>query len=84
MHKFKNNKSEDLKRNGSGCSEPTAHKAIKRVDAEKERLDRVLNIIWNICDVAGFKVEDRIVLKDIKTGKIWRWWLYARDIKIFE
>lgn len=69
---------DDLKRNGSGYIDPTAYKAIKKVDKEikedneKARFYKLLETIFSICDLAGFHVEGRIVLKDKKTGKIWR------------
>lgn len=63
---------DDLRKNGSGCSDPVACKAIKKVDAERERLTRLLDVIFTICDYAGFHVEDRIKLKDKKTGKVWK------------
>jgi hypothetical protein len=54
--------------NGSGCKDLTAYEAIKHV----ERLKKLLMMIFDICELAGFHVEGRIVLKDKKTGKIWR------------
>lgn len=58
--------------NGSGCVDPTAYKAIKQMDYEYDRLQKVLKAIFAICDAADFHVEERIVLKDEKTGRIWR------------
>ena len=37
-----------------------------------EKMTRLLNIIFEICDLAGFSVENRIVLRDKKTGKVWK------------
>lgn len=62
----------DLRKNGSGYSDPTAYKAIRRVDKDRERLMKLLDVIFGVCELAGFHVEERIVLKDKKTGKIWR------------
>lgn len=59
------------KLNGSGCKDLTAYEAIRNVDSET-RVKKLLKVIFSICEIAGFKVEDRIVLKDKKTGKIWR------------
>lgn len=65
--------------NGSGCKDFTAYDAIKNIEreerlkqAEEERHKTLLMMIFGICDLAGFHVENRIVLKDKKTGKIWR------------
>ena len=63
---------DDLKRNGSGYYDPTAYKAITKAEKESERFHKLLNTIFNICDLAGFHVEGRIVLKDKETGKVWR------------
>lgn len=61
----------DLSRNGSGYYDPTAYKAMKRVEADEkkygrdyERFYNLLNTIFYICNLAGFHVEGRIVLTD--------------------
>lgn len=61
-----------LKTNGEGYPDPTAYAAIKEIMEEERRVSRLIHIIKGICDFAGFHVEGRIVLKDNKTGKIWR------------
>lgn len=80
----KNKRENDISKNGSGCSDPTARKAIckvvREIDSEseaerkesKERLDDVLKIVKKIVGLAGFELEERIVLKDKKTGRVWR------------
>lgn len=66
----------DLQRNGSGCYDPTAYKAIKNVDnqnmKESERFFNLLNTLFYITELAGFKIEGRITLRDTKTGRVWR------------
>ena len=62
----------DLKRNGSGCIDMTAYGAIKHIEKEEERFNKVLHILKSICDIADFSIENRIILKDNKTGRIWR------------
>jgi hypothetical protein len=66
------NNDRDIRRNSSGYVDPTAYEAIKNVEAETERLQKLLTAIFAICDLAGFHIEERIVLKDKRTGKIWR------------
>lgn len=66
------NNDRDLKRNGSGCPDPTAYEAIKNIDEETARFQRLLNTIFYICEIAGFHVEERIVIRDKRTGRIWR------------
>lgn len=66
----------ELRKNAEGYSDPTAYEGIKRADAERdaehERFRKVLGCILRICEIAGFHLEEHIVLRDIKTGKIWR------------
>ena len=61
--------------NASGCKDLTAYEALKNVDVEKRaeaKYKKLLATIFSICELAGFHLEDRIVLKDKKTGKVWR------------
>ena len=60
------------KYNASGCKDLTAYKAIKKIEREEERFSKLLQTIFNVCDLAGFRVEGRIVLEDKKTGRVWR------------
>lgn len=65
----------DMKRNGSGYPDPTAYKAIKNVEAandSKARFGKLLNAVFAMCDAYGFHLEEHIIVKDKKTGKIWR------------
>lgn len=59
------------KLNGSGCKDLTAYEAIRNVESE-DRFNKLLKTIFNVCELAGFRVEERIVLKDKRTGKVWR------------
>lgn len=62
-------------RNASGCIDLTAHEAIRRVEAEQiesERFRKLLDTIFKICDLSDFHLEERIVVCDKRTGKIWR------------
>lgn len=68
-------KTKDPRRNASGCLDLTAYEAIKRADREAEaeaRYKKLLSTIFYLCDLAGFRIEGRITIKDKKTGKIWR------------
>lgn len=63
----------DLKKNGSGVYDPTAWKAISKVDKEaQEKYDCVMEQIERICEKAGFEILDAIILKDKKSGRVWR------------
>ena len=47
-----------------------------KTEIEKEELrnrhNKLLKSIFVICELAGFKVESRIVLRDKKTGRVWK------------
>lgn len=62
----------DVRKNGSGYVDQTAGKAIVKVDKETERFQKLLDTIFNICELSGFHIEERIVIKDKRTGRIWR------------
>lgn len=62
----------DPRRNASGCLDLTAYQAIKNVEEETERFNKLLRTIFSICELAEFHVEERIVLRDERTGKVWR------------
>lgn len=48
------------------------NKESKNVDNESLRFKKLLSAIFYICDCAGFHIEERIVLKDKRTGKVWK------------
>ena len=62
----------DNRRNSEGYLDPTAHEAIQNITREDERFHKLLYAIFDICELADFKIEGRIVLVDKKTGKTWR------------
>ena len=67
---------ENPKYNASGCKDLTAYQAIVNMENEKKRdgarVRKLINTILYICNLAGFHVEERIVLRDKKTGRVWR------------
>lgn len=62
----------DLRRNGSGYVDPTAYEAIKSVDNVEKRVKKLMRVIFAMCDLAGFHLEERIVLRDKRTGEIYK------------
>ena len=44
----------------------------QKKEFEDTRHKRLLKSIFVLCDLAGFKIENRVVLRDKKTGKVWR------------
>lgn len=63
---------DDLRKNAEGYSDPTAYEAIKNLDKGDERFHKLLHTIFDMCELAGFHLEERIVLRDEQTGKVWR------------
>lgn len=68
------NEDRNLRKNGSGYNDPTAYHALKNIhkDEGQDRHYRLIQTIICICDLAGFDVKGRIILKDRETGKTWR------------
>ena len=72
----------DLMKNAEGYPDPTAGLAMlstlkiletnKLLKESDERFHKLLNIIFDICELSGFHIENRITVKDKKTGKIYR------------
>ena len=62
---------DDIRKNAEGYSDPTAYQVLK-LQQEEERFKRLMATIFYICENAGFHIEERIVIKDKRTGRIWR------------
>lgn len=62
----------NLCKNGSGYDDPTAYKAIRSMQQDEARFRKLMDTIFNVCELSGFHLEGRIVVKDKKTGRIWR------------
>lgn len=58
--------------NGSGVKGFTAAKAIQKADVQPMEVNRLIEIIKNIVDLAGYEVEGRIALKNKRTRKVYR------------
>ena len=64
--------SRNERKNSEGYSDPTAYQALKNIELEEERFRKLLYAIFDICELAGFEIEGRIVLVDKRSGKVWR------------
>lgn len=72
----------NYKKNGEGYTDMTAYDGITNAEskpyfhrvseADRERHKKVLGCIFRLCELADFSIEDRIILKDKRTGKVWR------------
>lgn len=67
--------------NSEGYHDPTACEAIRKVDASRKqkrkskdllRFEQLLSVLFNVCELSGYHLECRIVVRDKKTGRIWR------------
>ena len=65
-------KEDDLKRNASGCIDPTAYIAITSIDNEQRRFKQLIRTIVYICDLAGFEIQGKITLKNRRSGRLWK------------
>ena len=69
---------EDPRKNASGCWDFTAYDAMRNIDDKDKKgvrdymFDRLLKSIFKLCDKSGFKICNRIILQDKKTGKIYK------------
>ena len=63
----------ELKRNGEGYIDPTAYEAIKRAEAEAEheKIRKLIGCLHRVCELSGYTIENRVILRDNKTGKVW-------------
>lgn len=63
---------DELKRNGSGYIDPTAAQALKNIAEQESKVSKVIKTIQAVAHLAGFEIEERIVLRDKESGTIWR------------
>lgn len=65
------------KKNGSGCSDPTAYAAIKKLDRKSnprprkrsKDIEDMMHIIRRFCEIMDFEIDGHIVLIDKQTGQ---------------
>ena len=60
------------KKNQEGYPDPTPYEAIKNADAEVNRISWLMKTLHSVCNLAGYQIEGRVVLKDLRTGRVWR------------
>lgn len=63
---------ERMDRNSEGYHDPTPHYSLKKEQLDEERFKRLMATIFYICENAGFHIEERIVIRDVRTGKVYR------------
>ena len=66
----------DIFRNAEGYVDKTAGKAIKNLnkptEEERRKFKSFLEIVYSLAYICGFKIESKIVVRDLKSGKIYR------------
>jgi hypothetical protein len=69
----------ELRLNGSGIPDPTASKAIQKVDKSKairynqpKDLDELITAIKTISRLAGYDIEGRIIFRNRKTNELFK------------
>lgn len=65
----------DPRKNSEGYMDLTHHDAVKNVEAERkeeERFNKLLRTIFYICELAGYRIKNRIVFEDKASGKVWK------------
>lgn len=73
IRKYENGLGRVSKYNPEHYMDLTAYEAIKNADSKDyERFKRLMGCIFRMCELAGFHIEERLVVKDLKTGKVWR------------
>lgn len=67
-------KDKELFYNGSGCADPTAYNAIRKVEHDRavESVNRLIKEIKALITDNGFVLLNRIKLKDEKSGIIFK------------
>ena len=60
------------RKNSEGYSDPTASQAMMNLEIEELRFKKLLRSIKDVCDLADFEIEGRVVLIDKRAGRVWR------------
>ena len=59
------------RKNSEGYSDPTAYQAMMNLEIEELRFKKLLDF-KDVCDLADFEIEGRVVLIDKRSGRVWR------------
>lgn len=66
----------DPRKNFEGYADPTAYYGTKKIVKEEEELDKkvseLVKVLKFIIRSCGFELVDRIQLKDIKSGRVYK------------
>lgn len=62
----------DVRYNASGYYDPTAYAAIMTLEEEEAAKNKLMKTVKYICRLAGFEIENRIVLHNVRSDRYWR------------
>lgn len=52
--------------------DPTAYSVMIGEECDHRRVNKLLRVIFDICELSGFRVVGRIQLKDLRTDRVWK------------
>lgn len=63
-----------FKRNNDGypAPEPTKFANYKDIERDERRFRKLLKMIFSLCEIAGFELVERVVLRDKRNGRTWK------------
>lgn len=61
-----------IHKNKEGYPDPTAGQAVHEADRQPDRVTWYIKIIKEIADIVDLEVLNRVIIKEKKTGKIYR------------
>lgn len=59
------------RKNHEGYNDPTAYAALKNIE-EEEKIRKLIGVLKIICELFGYQMENRVVLRNKRTGKVWK------------
>lgn len=57
--------------NNETAETPKTEKNFKNLDKDSQRFYNLLHTLFNVCTLCGFRIEGRVKIRDLKTGKVW-------------
>ena len=66
------NHKKTFRTNGEGYRDDTAYAAMRKVQEDEQRIREVVQALHRVANLAGFRIDNRMALVDIKTGKTYR------------
>lgn len=63
---------DDTRYNASHKADPTSHEAIKAADKMPYKIVGFIDAMKRIAKTLDLEIENRIVIKDLETGRVWK------------